>query len=139
MTLDTSADGNGNTNGNNDEYDAGEECKLLRYLQISAALAHAFATAAVAVAAAAAAAAAAVAAAAASTAAKAAAVHSCFLSSSIFGLGLILLATYLLKIYLCVVLSRELIIFLCSLCKASDLFYVSLREKRLLCGDGWWR
>ncbi len=103
MTLDTSANGNGNTNGSNDEYDAGEDCELSRYLQISAALAHAFATAAVTVAAAAAAAAAA------STAAKAAAAHSCFLSSSVYGLGLILLATYLLKIYLRVVLSRELI------------------------------
>jgi hypothetical protein len=101
MTLDTSADGNGDNGGNNNEYDVGEDCKLSRYLQILAALAHAFATAAVAVAAAAAAAAAAATAAAAAAApllpppAKAAVAHSCFLSSSVFGLGLILLATYL--------------------------------------------
>jgi hypothetical protein len=47
MTLDTSADGDGDDGGDNDEYNTGEDCKLLWYLRISAALAHAFATAAV--------------------------------------------------------------------------------------------
>jgi hypothetical protein len=68
MTLDTSTDGDGNDNGDDDEYNVEEDCKLLRYLQILAALAHAFATTAVAVAPAAAAAAAATAAAAAAAA-----------------------------------------------------------------------
>jgi hypothetical protein len=59
MTLDTSADCNGDDNGKDDKYYTGEEHELSRYLQISATLAHAFATAAIAVAAATAAAAAA--------------------------------------------------------------------------------
>jgi hypothetical protein len=96
MTLDTSANGNGDNGSNNNKYDAGEDCKLSQYLQILAAFAHAFATAAVAVAAAAAATAAAAAAAPLlPPPAKAAVAHSCFLSSFIFGLGLILLTTYL--------------------------------------------
>jgi hypothetical protein len=50
MMLDTSADGNGNDDGNDDKYNVGEDCKLSRYLQILDALAHAFATATITVA-----------------------------------------------------------------------------------------
>ncbi len=49
MTLDTSADGNGNEDEYDDEYNVGEDHELSQYLRISAALAHAFATAAVAI------------------------------------------------------------------------------------------